>query len=130
MARYKIITLVDITRSQPQRSETDRIKLGQQANFNSLVQAIGLRSNVEWIKDPKKYIGKIFNNTDMTATHWVWEFDTEREDVFLKGNDPVGLLNEDLHGVPVVNQLENSVEIFPAVFHTKTGSQNTWISII
>ncbi len=33
MARYTIITLVDITRTQPTRSETDKIKLGQQSNF-------------------------------------------------------------------------------------------------
>lgn len=130
MARYKIITLIDITVSRPSRSETDRIKLGQQANFNSLIQAIGLRSNVTWIKDPEKLTGRLPDDIDGKAVHWIWEFDAEREDVFLKGTDPVGLLKDDLHGVPVVDRLENSVEIAPSAFQTKNGSQNTWLSII
>ena len=52
MPRYKIITLVDITRTNPDRSERDQLKVSQQANFNSLIQAIGLRSNVDWERDP------------------------------------------------------------------------------
>jgi hypothetical protein len=39
MARYKITTLVDITRTNPSRAETDVLKIAQQANFNSLIQA-------------------------------------------------------------------------------------------
>lgn len=130
MARYKIVTLIDITRSHPARDEIDPVKLGQQANFNSLIQAIGLRSNVEWNRDPKKYTGTLPDDIDGKAVHWIWEFDCEREDVFLKDNDPCGLLKEDLHGVPVVDLLENSVDIHPAAFQTRNGNQNTWITII
>ena len=130
MARYKIITLVDITHSQPERTETDKIKIGQQANFNSLVQAIGLRSNVTWTNDPKKHTGSLPHPIGGKASHWIWEFDVEREDVFLKDDDPVGLLKEDLHGVPVVDQLENSSDLSPSAFQTKNGNQNTWLTII
>jgi hypothetical protein len=52
MPRYQIVTLVDITRTNPTRSETDQHLLAQQANFNTLLQSIGLRSNVEWAVDP------------------------------------------------------------------------------
>jgi hypothetical protein len=129
MPRYKIITLVDITRTNPTRSETDFIKLGQQANFNSLIQAIGLRANVEWSVDPVKNTGALPYPAEGKATHWSWEFEVERDFLFQKDNDPVGLLKDDIDGVPVVNQLNNSVDIEPAVFQIKNNI-NTWISQI
>lgn len=130
MARYKIITLVDITRADPDKRETDPVKVGQQANFNSLIQAIGLRSNVGWIRDPSKHTGRLPDNLAGKAVHWIWEFDCEREDIFLKDNDPVGLLKQDLNGVPVVDRLENSIDLSPAAFQTRNGNQNTWITMI
>jgi hypothetical protein len=130
MPRYQITTLVDITRSDPDRTDTDRIKNGQQSNFNSLVQAIGLRSNIEWLTDPKKESGTLPNDIKGKAIHWIWTFDVERDDVFLKDDDPVGLLIDDLHGVPVIADLENSADIDPAAFQTKNGNQNTWLRII
>lgn len=130
MARYKIITLIDITRADPDKKETDKIKISQQANFNSLIQAIGLRSNVTWNRDPVKESGRLPDPVNGKATHWIWEFDAEREDVFLKDTDPCGLLKDDLHGVPVINLLENSTDIDPAAFQTRNGNQNTWVSII
>ena len=128
MARYKLITLVDITRSNPARSETDKIKLGQQANFNSLLQSIGLRSNVSWISDPREVNGSLPYPLEGKAVHWIWEFDVEREDTFLKDNDPVGLLLEDLHGVPIIDGLNNNVAIEPAAFQTASENANIWVT--
>lgn len=130
MPRYQIITLVDITRTDPARTETDPMKLGQQANFNSLLQAIGLRSNVTWVRDPKMHTGALPDDLEGKANHWIWEFDVEREAVFDKEDDPVGLLVDDLHGVPIVDQLMNSVDISPAAFQTKGNNANAWLSII
>lgn len=129
MARYEIITLIDITRSNPSRSETDKLKLGQQANFNSLIQAIGMRSNVEWSQDPKMTNGRI-PDQDGKATHWSWQFEVERDQVFEAEGDPVRLLVNDLHNVPVVANLLNSKDIHPAAFQTKGDNANTWITII
>lgn len=130
MARYKIITTVDITRSMVTRPSDGIIEFGQQSNFNSLVQSIGLRSNITWEGDPKKHTGRLPDPLTGKADHWVWEFDVEREDVFLKENDPVGLLMEDLHGVPIIDGLENTVDLDPAVFQTRNGKQNIWVEII
>jgi hypothetical protein len=127
MARYKIITLVDITKSNAHRLETDKLKVGQQANFNSLIQSIGLRSNLDWNKDPEQHSGRLPVALDGKAVHWIWEFDTERDFVFKKGDDLAGLLKDDLHGVPVVSQLNNSVSIDPACFMTSGKNQNTWV---
>lgn len=129
MARYKITTLVDITRSRPMREETDRIVLGQQANFNSLIQAIGMRSNVTWIQDPQQHTGRLPIGTGK-ATHWIWEFDAEREDVFLDQGNPVALLVNDLDGVPIVPQLNNTAELTPAVFRSQGDNINIWVTQI
>ena len=130
MQSFKIISLVDITRSSPSRLENDPIKLGQQANFNSLIQAIGLRSNMEWDKDPEECSGRLPYPLEGAATHWLWEFWVERDFVFQKDNDPVYLLLADLQGVPVVNGLNNSVDITPSIFQTKGEHTNIWISLI
>ena len=130
MARYQIVTLIDITRSHPAREETDKIKLGQQANFNSLLQAIGLRSNVMWLRDPKQHTGRLPEPAQGKATHWIWEFDCERDEVFSQDNNPVYLLVHDLNHVPVIVDLENSEDITPAAFQTRGDMINTWITMI
>ena len=129
MARYKIITVVDVTRTNPAREETDRIVLGQQANFNSLIQAIGMRSNITWIRDPQQHTGRLPIGPGK-ATYWIWEFDAEREDVFLDQDDPVALLVNDLDGVPIVDHLNNTVELTPAVFKSRGDNTNIWIQKI
>lgn len=127
MARYKVITFVDITRSSPLHRETDKIKLGQQANFNSLIQAIGLRANIEWNLDPEMNTGRLPHPMIGKANHWIWEFETERDFLFLENSNPVGLLLKDLDGVPVIPQLNNNVDLDPPIFRTLGEKPNTWI---
>lgn len=128
MQTYQVISLVDITRSRPDRNCTDKILVGQQANFNSLIQAIGLRSNVEWQADPKNDTGRLPDPFDGAATHWIWTFSVERDWVFQKGNDDVGLLLDDLHGVPVIDGLNNTVFLTPSAFQTRGKGMNIWVS--
>lgn len=130
METYKVISLVDITRSGATRSEPNQTKLGQQSNFNSLVQAIGIRANIDWNRDPRKYDGRFPDPIDGAGTYWLWEFDTEQNNIFLKNQDPVGLLLDDLNNVPIVVDLENTVELDPPVFKTRGDKTNIWISII
>ena len=119
MPRYQIVTLVNITRTNPSRSETDQYLLSQQANFNTLLQSIGLRSNVEWAVDPVESSGSLPYPLKGRANYWTWTFEVERDQVFAKDDNPVGLLLDDLHGVPIIGQLNNSVDIDPAVFQTQ-----------
>jgi hypothetical protein len=128
MPRYQIVTLVDITRTNPSRAETDQYLLSQQANFNTLLQSIGLRSNVEWAIDPIESSGSLPYPLEGKANYWTWTFEVERDQVFTKDGDPVGLLLDDLHGVPVIGQLNNSVDIDPAVFQTQGPNTNIWVS--
>jgi hypothetical protein len=130
MARYKIITLVDVTRSKPDRADPDKLKQGQQSNFNTLLQTVTLRANISWTKDPKMETGALPHNIGGKATHWIWEFEVEQEEIFKKDNNPIGLLLDDVQGVPIVNQLLNTQDIDPAVFQTQGEHQNIWIEIV
>jgi hypothetical protein len=127
MARFQIITLVDITQTNPHRSETDQHILSQQANFNSLVQAIGLRSNVLWVHSPKERNGALPRDIDGKAVYWTWTFDVERDDVFLRDGNSVALLVDDLNGVPIIPNLNNSVDLDPACFISKGETANIWV---
>jgi hypothetical protein len=128
MPRYQIVTLVDITRTNPSRAETDQHLLAQQANFNTLLQSIGLRSNVTWDADPKELTGVLPHPLNGKANHWIWTFEVERDQVFTKDGDPVGLLLEDLHGVPVIDGLNNTAIVDPAAFQTQGENINIWVS--
>ena len=112
--KYKILTQVDITRSSPLRDDPDVVKQGQQANFNSLRQAIELRAIIVDDRDP--YI---------KDNWWVYEFNTDRDDQFLKDGDPVKHLVEDLNGIPFIPGLNSTIQIDPAVFKTKGSKINT-----
>jgi hypothetical protein len=130
MERYKIVSLVDITKSGSTRSDTDPVKIGQQSNFNTLVQTIGLRANIDWSFNPKRFDGRFPEPIEGAGTFWIWEFGTERDQVFQKNSDPVGLLIDDLDLVPVAKNLTESIDLDPAVFKTQGKDANIWISII
>ena len=130
MPRYQIVTLIDITRTGATKSNGTEFELKQQSNFNSLRQAIEMRSNVSWLRDPKKINGCLPNDLDGKAVHWIWEFEVEREDVFLINGDQTGLLLEDLNGVPIIPDLENSSDISPPVICTSGDKVNTWVYIL
>jgi len=119
MPSYKIITQVDITRTQPNRDNADTTVRAQQNNFNSLIQGIELRANVEWEQDPVMVEGE--TNT------WHWTFFVEREDVFSDGENEVGLLLEDLNGIPIINHLPNTPTLIHPAFKTRGADRNTWV---
>ena len=128
--RYQLITLVDITKTNPPRGTTDPTTLGQQSNYNTLIQTIGLRANIDYSIDPVIATGRLPNPFTGKGAYWTFVFETEREGVFLKDADPVGLLTEDLNGVPIVGDLANTVTIEPAVFTTTGKNFNTRVTII
>jgi hypothetical protein len=86
-----------------------------------------LRANVFWSADPKYVNGSLPLGLGGKAAHWEWQFDTEREDVFRKGNDAVALLVDDLNGVPVIDGLNNSVDLNPSAFVSKGDKPNIWV---
>jgi len=74
--------------------------------------------------------GRLPEPLEGKATHWVWTFTVERDFVFQDKDNPVGLLVNDLHNIPAVSNLNNSIELDPSAFQTQGKNQNTWIEII
>ena len=122
MARFKIKTTVDITKTDPDRECNDSVRIAQQANFNSLLQGISMRANINWESKPKQTVNG-------AGTVWEWEFDTDYQDVFLLDEDPSGLLKLDLSGVPIIKNLNNSDPLDPPMFITSGDKQNIWIKL-
>ena len=120
MPRYKIKTTVDITRSNPGREDTNSVRNGQQLNFNTLLQGIGMRANVEWDNDPQPV-------EYQDTKEWFWEFETEQVDVFATKDDPVGLIKQDLQGIPVIRNLTETVALEKPIFIPSGDNQNIWI---
>ena len=121
MKVYKVKTTVDITQAVPDRNRLSATPLenAQQSNFNSLVQGIEL----QWNHSPQMVEHPSVEN------EWYWEFNIEREDVFLKDNDHVGLLKEDLNNVPIIPHLKETIKFKNPVFVTEGEDQNIWIRL-
>ena len=116
MQSYKLTTYVDITRTNAHR-EDDYVLVGQQRNFDALVQGIGLRANVFWDQDP-------YPQMNGEGMEWIWTFHIETEDVFVKDGDPVGLLLDDLHGIPIELGLQETANIDKPILSTKGEKAN------
>jgi hypothetical protein len=128
--RYQITTLVDITKTNPHRGSTDPLTLGQQSNYNTLIQTIGLRANIDGSIDPKMDTGRLPEPFTGKGAYWTFIFEVEREQTFLKGDDPVGLLSDDLHGVPVIIGLRDTVNFKLPIFQTTGKLINTHIDSV
>lgn len=130
MKRYQIISLVDITKTSPGKAEQDSLLLGQQSNFNTLLQAINLRANIAEEEDLVIEQGRFPDPISGKGRYWIYEFETEHADCFLKDQDPIGHLVEDLDGIPIISNLTETVELNPPVFRTNGKQQNVWITVI
>lgn len=131
MKNYQIITLVDVTRTGVNRDHPDHLVRSQQANFNSLLQATSLRSNIDWTVDPEPKQGILpIAGSKIKGRYWIWNFATERSDVFDDQGDPVALLTHDLNGVPVIEGLTETTLLLPSAFFTQGNNTNTWVTAV
>ena len=118
--KIKLYTLVDVTQSG-QRKGPDKIAVGQQTNWDTLVQVIGLRANPEPIglevkeesvKDLEfgtKYKGK--------QKYWVFEFELP------DGSTTVDALKDDFDLVPYISDLTETFANGVHAFLTKDSEK-------
>ena len=126
--RYKLYTLVDITNTSQYRptSKNDVLRWKEQ-NFNTVLQTIGLRASISHYSKPfsTEVSGKVVGfDTDNIIRVWRFDFETDREDLFEKDNDPVGLLKDDFNLVPYINGLDELMEQKYAVFVSRGDGKN------
>lgn len=126
MEVIEIQTLVDITMTRVTRlSQGTQLQLDQQRNFITLAQCIELRSIVSYDIGPigeKKDIKNLNFGTNYKGKHTVWtfRFNPDRSMVYIDDSgDPLGHLINDLHEVPIIKNLTESINIDKPIFDIK-----------
>lgn len=126
MTTFKILTLIDITKTGARRGENN-IAWKQEQNYNTLIGVLGLRVNptVEQVprcrKQPTKGMG--FGRR-YTGQHNIWEFEFEVE---YEEALTTAMLEEDFDLIPVINKLNETAKIDPSVFRTNDATNRNII---
>lgn len=91
----------------------------QQRNWETLLQCISLRCQALNLQEPQWVEGTY---EQATVKVWYFSFETDRDEIFADGNDPVGLLKADCHGVPMlVGLAESERELFLTPYLITSG---------
>ena len=126
MQIIEIKTLVDITNTKVTRlNQGTQQQLDQNRNFITLMQCIEIRSIVSYDTPPQSNAVDIKSLGFGTAykgkqTVWTFRITPDRTGVWQDGEDnPIGELVGDLHEVPVVKNLLETINIDKAIFDCK-----------
>ena len=92
----------------------------QQRNWETLTQILGLRTQLFALTTPIQ---------DQTGTRWMFEFETETDGVYGPDEDPTRVLRADANGVPMLRELNNTLDI-ESVLITSGPLQNIWFAPI
>ena len=125
---YKLYTLVDITHTGQHRIINGQSTMrNKEQNFQTVLQTLGMRANIIFKYDPKvvEVKGKeVGFDTNKVLTLWEFEFESEKDDVYDDGENPVGLLVSDFSLVPYINGLDEKITQEHAVFRTAGADKN------
>lgn len=128
--RFRIQTLIDITETKARRQSEDKFAYKQEANFQTVLQTIGMRVNIEYENSPTfeeitaakipfddKYKGK--------QMLWNFEFNVEYEDALT-----LEMLKGDFDLIPIITGLNETVELQKALFRTTGKDTNIVFSVV
>jgi len=136
MVDIKILTLIDITKTRVIRpNQGSQLELDQNRNFITLLQCAEMRSVISYDKSPtvdETDIKELDFGSIYTGLHRVWTFwlKPDREFVYSDSkNNEIGLLIDDLDGVPLIKNLTETINIEKAMFDLKSiVTKNTLIT--
>jgi hypothetical protein len=125
---YKLYTLVDITHTGQYRVEPNKEQERyKEQNFNTMLQTLGLRSNISYRFNPQllEVGGRLVGfDTDDIIRVWRFDWTVEHTDLYHDGTDPLGFLKQDFHLVPYISGLSEAMEQKHAVFNTADPGAN------
>tara|TARA_B100000214_G_C23687434_1_gene499202 strand:- start:227 stop:625 length:399 start_codon:yes stop_codon:yes gene_type:complete len=118
MDKFRLTTLIDITETGARRGE-DPLAYRQQQNFLTVLQTIGLRTNIEYTSSPKvitsipreKNLGSDYKGEQ---TIWQFEFTSPAPDALT-----VDMLNDDFNLIPIITDLAETAKFKNSVFITQ-----------
>ena len=106
-----------------------------QANFDTILQCIGLRANPEIRKYPhKKYKTRPLEfgfliDEDTDLWYWKFEFTVSQLSVYDNENDPLGYLIQDCHEVPMLTCGTEAIDL-PEFLDTTPELRNIYFKQI
>ena len=137
MQFIEVKTLVDVTDTKVNRPRDGlQVEHDQYRNFTTLKQCLEIRSNIIFESSPSvetvdvkdlefgsKYKGK--------HQIWTFRFSPERSGAYTEGNNEVASLTDDIHSVPVIKNLKETINMDTAIFDLKDpANKNTIIKAI
>jgi len=90
----------------------------QQRNWETLTQILGLRTQLFRIQEPM---------IDASNRAWMFEFETESDNIYGTDDDLTAVLRADAEGVPMLLGLDNRPEM-STVLVTQGKNQNIWFA--
>lgn len=123
----EIQTLIDITETNVIRPKQGTSQeLDQQRNFNTLKQCVEIRSIISYDTAPRSEIKDIKDlgfGSKYKGKHLVWtfRFTPDRSGVYSNQTSEVGCLIDDLHEIPIIKNLTETINIDKAIFDLKDG---------
>lgn len=139
--KFVCYTLFNITktgvlnRSKPTENEDIELwvkRRNSQCNFDTILQAISLRSQPESITEPKKvnislqdtdYFGFLYKSQHEQVLCWKFTFEVQHSSVFSDEDSPLGALYRDVDEVPMIDSEEQSIH-FPTFLDTTPELKN------
>lgn len=133
----QIQTLVDITRTGITRpTQGTQLQIDQNRNFTTLLQCLELRSIVSFDHNPtadKVDVKSLDFGLDYKGKHAVWTFNfvPDRQAVYEDRGNKIALLFDDIHAVPIIKNLTETINIGVAIFDLKDSkTKNTIIKAL
>ena len=114
--QFILSTVVDITETNARRG-AEKKEVHQQANYNTVIQTIGLRVNITPISSES-----IVSNIDKLGfgsaikgkqRYWKFTFETDYEDALT-----LDMLLSDFDLVPIITELDETAKINNSIFRT------------
>ena len=124
--RFIIDTVVDVTETNARRGQAEKFSLDLQANYNTLLQTIGLRCNAEPISLTAtiKDVSKLGFGDAIKGKQRVWTFEFNNP---YEGALTVDMLNDDFDLIPIINNLNETANINNSIFSTKNPNDRNII---
>ena len=128
--KFRIQTLIDITETRARRQSEDKFAYKQEANFQTVLQTIGMRVNIEYENSPtfeEVSIGKMLFDDKYKGKQmlWTFDFDIEYEDALT-----LEMLEGDFDLIPIITGLNETIELNKALFKTTGKDVNTLFSVV
>ena len=137
MENIEIKTLIDVTNTNKSRpNQSTGLEYDQYRNYTTLMQTIGLRCIIAYDSNPTCELVDIKGmgfGSEYKGKHnvWTFRFRPDRQSAFEDAGNPVGLLINDMHEIPVIKKLSETINIDKAVFFTYDSQfKNTLIKAL